>query len=135
MTRAEMIAIQKDHEMPEAWLPKGHYVDCVHCNGRGSWPVDNDADSELMPCLSCDETGKQYVSIVRDKHLVEIRAPHLGLTLRGAIDIRAASSGEFVTIGYGEHGSQFITVMNERMQVEAGTKPAIVHPPDSQIDW
>ncbi len=58
-------------------------------------------------------------TIVKQEHLVEIRAPHVGLTLRGTIDMRIDFSGEFVSIGYGQ--SKFITLMRERMQVEAGS--------------
>ncbi len=57
---------------------------------------------------------------VREEHLVEIRAPHFGLTLRGTIDIRLSSTGDFVHINYGEFQDQVVTLMNERMQVEAG---------------
>ncbi len=73
------------------------------------------------------EAWIEYATYYRDKessaaegHLVEIRTPHVGLTLRGAIDIRISSSGGHISIAYGELMDQVVTLTNERMRVEAG---------------
>ncbi len=90
-------------------------------------------------CAELPEAWREFAiklpTLVKQEHLVEIRAPHFGLTLRGTIDIKSGFDGEFITIRYGKLGSQVMTVMNERMQVEAGNAPAIVHPPDAQIEF
>ncbi len=59
-------------------------------------------------------------TMVEQENLVEIRAPHFGLTLRGTIDIRLSSAGELIHISYGDFQDQIVTLMNERMSVEAG---------------
>ncbi len=101
MTRAEIIAIQKEHELPGAW----------------------------------QEFAINLPTIVKQEHFVDFRSTHLHLTLEGTVDIRASSSGGFIHIGFGPCQSQVLTLMNAPMQVEAGTAPAIVHPPDANIPW